>query len=69
MPPRFTITHPRPQSAKPPRLLPFDCIALSETNAPLTIGILARNHTEALITAKELFPEHTISLVQLSPEW
>ena len=51
------------------RLLPFDCIALNKTDAPCVIGILARNHTDALITAKELFPEHTISLVQLSPEW
>ena len=58
-----------PHAPEPPRLLPFDCIALSETAAPLTIGILARNHTDALVTAKELFPEHTISLVQLSPEW
>lgn len=58
-----------PYAPEPPRLLPFDCIALSETNDPLTIGILARNHTDALVTAKELFPEHTISLVQLSPEW
>ena len=58
-----------PLAPEPPRLLPFDCIALSETAAPLTIGILARNHTDALVTAKELFPEHTISLVQLSPEW
>lgn len=52
-----------------PRLLPFDCIALSKTATPCVIGILARNHTDALLTAKELFPEHTISLVQLSPEW
>lgn len=60
-------THPL--APEPPRLLPFDCIALSETNDPLTIGVLARNHTDALVTAQELFPEHTISLVQLSPEW
>lgn len=51
------------------RLLPFDCIALNKTDAPCVIGILARNHTDALVTAQELFPEHTISLVQLSPEW
>jgi hypothetical protein len=62
MPP--TLTTPTP-----PRLLPFDCIALSETAAPRTIGILARNHTDALVTAQELFPALTISLVQISPEW
>ena len=62
MPP--TLTAPTP-----PRLLPFDCIALSETAAPLTIGILARNHTDALVTAQELFPALTISVVQISPEW
>ena len=58
-----------PIAPEPPRLLPFDCIALSETDVPLTIGILARNHTDALVTAQELFPEHTVTLVQLSPEW
>lgn len=60
---------PEPHAPKPPRLLPFDCIALSKTDVPQIIGILARNHTDALVTAQELFPEHTISLVQLSPEW
>ena len=53
----------------PPRLLPFDRLALRGAHEPITIGVLARNHTDALLTAQELFPEHTISLVQLSPEW
>jgi hypothetical protein len=62
MPP--TLTAPMP-----PRLLSFDCIALSETAAPRTIGILARTRTDALVTAQELFPALTISVVQISPEW
>lgn len=51
------------------RLLPFTCLALKADAQPLRIGILARTKADALLTAQELFPDHTLGLVELSPEW
>lgn len=52
-----------------PHLLPFTCLALKADAQPLRIGILARTKAEALLTAQELFPDHTLGLVELSPDW
>lgn len=50
-------------------LLPFTCTALRAGTPPIRIGILARSKPEAHTTATELFPAHTIGLIELSPEW
>lgn len=57
-----------PQPAPQP-LLPFTCLALHCDDPPIRIGLLARSKSDAILTAKELFPDHTLGVVELSPEW
>lgn len=60
---------PLPTPLTPHPLRSFTCLALSETSQPINIGILAHSREAAISTAMELFPDHTLSVVQLSPEW
>lgn len=50
-------------------MLPFTCTALLQDMPPKRIGILARNKEDAIQTAQELFPGHTLGVVELEPEW
>jgi hypothetical protein len=58
-----------PFRRRPTPLFPFTVTAVSRDRRPTRIGILARSTTDALRTARELFPDHLITAAALEPQW
>jgi hypothetical protein len=51
------------------QLLPFTVTALRQDEPLIRIGVLAHSAGEALVTARELFPQHLVATAALEPDW
>ena len=50
-------------------MLPFTCTALRDDQPPQRIGIIARSKADAILAAQELFPDYTLGVIALEPDW
>jgi hypothetical protein len=50
-------------------MLPFTCAAFRDGQPPQRIGIIARSKDDAILTAQELFPDCTLGVMALEPDW
>ena len=51
------------------KLKPFTVIGRRQGGPPVRIGVIAYTLTEAIVTARELFPTYLVTNASLAPEW
>lgn len=57
------------QRRKQRPLLPFTVMAKCHDEPSIRIGVLAHSITDAMATARELFPDHLVTTAALEAEW